>query len=182
MMSEQPNATVNDPGEAENAANAVMDDLSGLRVRAEKAERDRDDLRDLAQRTQADFINYQKRAQRDLADERKYAHGNLAKDLLPALDNLERATEAAKKVGETGPLVQGVAMVQSQVLEILRRHGITRIDAQGQPFDPNRHQAVMQQPTPGVPPNTVVQVLEQGFLINDRVLRPASVVVSAPPA
>jgi molecular chaperone GrpE len=180
-MSEQPNATVNGPGAADNAANAVMDDLSVLRARAEKAERDRDDLRDLAQRTQADFINYQKRVQRDLADERKYAHGNLAKDLLPALDNLERATEAAKKVGETGPLVQGVAMVQTQVLEILRRHGITRIDALGQLFDPNRHQAVMQQPSAGVPPNTVVQVLEQGFLIHERVLRPASVVVSALP-
>jgi molecular chaperone GrpE len=175
-MPEQPNATVNGP---EAAANAVMDDLSALRARAEKAERDRDELRDLAQRTQAEFLNYQKRVQRDRSDERRYAHDGLAKDLLPALDNLERATEAAKKVGETGPLVQGVAMVQSQVLETLRRHGITRIEALGQPFDPNRHQAVMQQPTASAPPNTVVQVLEQGYMIHERVLRPASVVVSA---
>jgi molecular chaperone GrpE len=159
-----------------------MEDLDALRARAEKAERDRDELRDLARQTRADFENYQKRMQRDLAQERRYAHGPLAADLLPALDNLDRATAAAKQAGETGPLVQGVAMVQSQLLDMLRRHGITRIEAQGQPFDPNLHQAVMQQPAEGVPPGTVLQVLEPGYMIHERVLRPARVVVSAAPA
>jgi molecular chaperone GrpE len=73
-------------------------------------------------------------------------------------------------------------MVQTQVLDILRRHGITRIEAQGQPFDPNRHEAVMQKPSADVPPGTVVQVLQPGYMIHERVLRPASVVVSAAPA
>ena len=71
-------------------------------------------------------------------------------------------------------------MVHGQLLDLLRRHGLTPIEALGQPFDPNRHSAVMQQPTSDVPPNTVLQVLEQGFMLHDRVLRPARVVVSAP--
>jgi molecular chaperone GrpE len=174
-MKEQPDPTA-------NGAEAVLEDLEALRTRAEKAERDRDELRDLARQTRADFENYQKRMQRDLAQERRYAQAPLAADLLPALDNLDRANAAAKQAGETGPLVQGVAMVQSQVQDILRRHGITRMEAQGQPFDPNLHQAVMQQPSDSVPPGMVLQVLEQGYTINERVLRPARVVVSAAPA
>ena len=158
-----------------------MEDLDALRRRAEQAERDRDELRDLAQRTRADFENYQKRMQRDLAQERRYARRRWPHDLLPALDNLDRAMAAAQQAGETGPLVQGVAMVQAQLLDVLRRHGITRIEAQGKPFDPNLHQAVMQQPSDSVPPGTVLQVLEQGYMIHDRVLRPARVVVSAAP-
>lgn len=164
---------------AENqAATAVLDDLETLRERAATAERERDQFLSLLQRTQADFQNYQKRIQRDLQQERRYAHEPMARDLLQALDNLERATAAAKQAGETGPLVQGVALVQNQMLDLLKRHGITRIEALGKPFDPNLHQAVMQKADPQQPPNTVVQVLQQGFQIHDRVLRPASVVVS----
>ncbi len=173
-MKEQPDPTA-------NGAEAVLEDLEALRTRAEKAERDRDE-RDLARQTRADFENYQSRMQGDLAQERRYAQPPLAYDLLPALDYHERANAAAKQAGETGPLVQGVAMVQSQLLDTLRRHGITRMEAQGQPLDPNLHQAVMQQPSDSVPPGTVLQVLEQGYTINERVLRPARVVVSAAPA
>jgi molecular chaperone GrpE len=75
--------------------------------------------------------------------------------------------------------VQGVVMVQNQFLEMLKRHGITRIDADGKPFDPNIHQAVMQQPSPDHEPGTILQVLEQGFMNHDRVLRPAKVMVSS---
>jgi molecular chaperone GrpE len=164
-----------------DAATAVMDDLEALRERTAAIEQERDEFRSLLQRTRADFENYQKRTQRDAAQERRYWHSTLALDLLPILDNFERAVAAAKQAGETGPLVQGVAMVQAQVLDVLKRHGITRIEAQGQPFDPNLHQAVMQQPSAEQPPNTVLQVLEQGFMIHDRVLRPARVVVSVAP-
>ncbi|MCS6852435.1 MAG: nucleotide exchange factor GrpE [Gemmataceae bacterium] len=160
------------------AATAVLEDLDKLRVRAETAELERDQFRDLVKRTQADFENYQKRIQRDLQQERRYCHAALARDLLTALDNLDRAMEAAQKAGESGPLVQGVAMVRSQILDAFRRHGITPIEALGQPFDPNLHQAVMQRPDAEQPPNTVLQVLQQGFQIHDRVLRPAAVVVS----
>jgi molecular chaperone GrpE len=164
--------------ERDEAATAVMDDLEALRERTSTLEQERDEFRNLLQRTRADFENYQKRTQRDLAQERRYWHAGLALDILPILDNFERAVAAAKQAGETGPLVQGVAMIQSQVLDVLKRHGITRIEAQGQPFDPNLHQAVMQQPSAEQPPDTVLQVLEQGFMIHDRVLRPARVVVS----
>jgi molecular chaperone GrpE len=157
---------------------AVLEDLEALRERTATLEKERDEFRGLLQRTRADFENYQKRARRDLEQERTYWHGSLAGDLLPILDNFERAVVAAQQAGETGPLVQGVAMIQSQVMDVLRRHGITPIEAQGQPFDPNLHQAVMQKPANDVPANTVVQVLEQGFKLHDRVLRPARVVVS----
>src|SRR5262245_46456779 len=151
-----------------------------LRVRLEKAEQERAQFLDLAQRTKADFENYQKRILRDMVEERRFALTPLARDLLPAMDNLDRALEAAKKAGDDGPLTQGVAMVQTQLLDLLKRHGITRIESQGKPFDPNVHQAVLQQPTAEQPPNTVLQTLENGFLIHDRVLRPARVIVAAP--
>ena len=164
---------------ASDNATAVLDDLEALRERAASVERERDEFRNLLQRTRADFENYQKRAQREWAQERRYCHSGLALDILPILDNFERAVVAAKQARETGPLMQGVALIQAQVLDALRRHGITPIEAQGRPFDPNMHQAVMQQPSSEQPPNTVLQVLEQGFMVHDRVLRPARVVVSA---
>ena len=139
---------------------------------------ERDQYLDLAARTRAEFENYQKRMQRERELERKYSFGPLAESLLPILDNLDRAVQAGKQAGETGPLVQGVAMVQTQFLDLLKRNGITRIDAEGKPFDPNLHQAVMQKPVTDAEPNTVVQVIEQGFLNQDRVLRPAKVIVS----
>ena len=144
-----------------------------------KSAGERDQYLDLALRTRAEFENYQKRSQREREQERKYSFGPLAMELLPILDNLDRALQAGKQAGETGPLVQGVAMVQVQFLELLKRNGITRIDADNKPFDPNVHQAVMQKPVEGVEPNTIVQVIEQGFMNQDRVLRPAKVVVSS---
>jgi molecular chaperone GrpE len=172
-----PGVKADDNGDpSKEAADQVLEDLAGLRARA----LERDKYLTLLQRTQADFENYQKRNQREREQERRYWHGSLALDLLPVIDNLDRALTAARQAGENGPLVQGVGMVHTQLLDMLKRHGITPIDALGKPFDPNLHQAVMQQPSPDHPPNTVIQVLQQGFMIHDRVLRPASVIVSAP--
>jgi molecular chaperone GrpE len=163
-------------GASEAAATMVREDLESLKTRAQE----RDQFLDLLKRTQADFENYQKRNQRERDQERRYWNGPLGLDLLPVLDNLERALAAAKQGGETGPLVQGVGMVLNQFLDLLRRHGITPIEAEGQAFDPHLHQAVMQQPTEDVPANHVFKVLEKGFMIHDRVLRPARVIVSVP--
>ncbi len=157
-------------------------ELDSLKARLQASEKARDEYLDLAKQTRADFENYQKRSSRDLATERRYAQMPLAGDLLPALDNLERAIAAAEQSGDAGALVKGVALVQSQLLDALRRHGVTRIDAKGKPFDPHLHQAVMQQPSADVPPQTVLQVLEPGYMFHERVLRPARVVVSMPPA
>jgi molecular chaperone GrpE len=146
----------------------VLQDLEQLRD-------ERDRFLTLLQRTRADFENYQKRAQRDLEQERRYVHTPLIRDLLPALDNLERALAAVK---EESPLSKGVAMVHAQLLDTLKRYGITPIEAANQPFDPHFHQAVMQQPAADQVPNTVLQVLEPGYRYHDRVLRPSKVVVS----
>jgi molecular chaperone GrpE len=130
----------------------------------------------------ADFENARKRLLRDTEAERKYASENLIKDLLVALDNLDRALDAAKAAGDTGPLVAGVSATAKQFLDVLARHGVTRIECgPGTVFDPNLHQAVMEQPTNDYEPGQVVQVLQQGFVLHDRVLRPASVVVAASP-
>jgi molecular chaperone GrpE len=155
---------------------ASPEELAGLRARAAE----RDQYLDLARRTQADFENYQRRSQRDREQERRLMLSNLVRDILPVFDNLERALEAARDAGEKGPLAQGVQMVQAQFLDVLRRYGVQVIEAQGQPFDHNLHEAVAQMPVPGQPPNTVVQVLAPGFLLEDRVIRPAKVVVAAP--
>ena len=92
---------------------------------------------DLLQRSRAEFENYQKRNQKEREQERRYFQGALILELLPVFDNLDRATAAAQQAGEKGPLVDGVRLVQSQFLELLKRNNITRIDAQGKPFDPN---------------------------------------------
>ncbi len=128
----------------------------------------------------ADFDNTRKRLLRDAENDRKYMAESLAKDVLPALDNLDRALDASRKGGDAAALAAGVAATVSQFLDAFKRHGITRIEvAPGMPLDPNLHDAVMEQPSQDVPPGHVVQVLQQGFLIHDRVLRPASVIVAA---
>src|SRR5262245_18251516 len=174
-MSEQPT------GNGAATSTQAAGDLEALRARAEAAERERDRLDTLARQVKADFENYQKRQQRDLAAERRYAQMPLAADLLPALDNLDRALAAAQQAGDTGPLAAGVAMVLGQLLDALRRHGVTRIEAQGKPFDPNLHEADTQQPSAEHPPQTVAQVFEQGYQLHDQVLRPARVAASVAP-
>src|SRR4051794_3458308 len=162
-------------------SNEALADLAILQDRLTAAEQQRDEYLTLAKQARAEFENYQKRFQRDLAIERQYAQAPLAGDLLQALDSLDRALDAADKAGDKGPLSQGVAMVRSQLLDALRRHGVKPVDAKGKPFDPNQHQAVMQQPSADVPPQTVLNVLEQGYTIHERVLRPARVIVSTAP-
>jgi len=150
-------------------------EIASLKVKLEKAEQQKDDLL----RTLADYENSRKRAARDLETERKFAHGKLAGDLFPVLDSLDRAVTAAKKTGDNGPLVQGVMATQAILLDVLKRHGIVPIDALGKPFDPNLHQAVQMMPSKEYPPNSITQVLQQGFQIYDRVLRPASVILAS---
>lgn len=157
------------------AADPVAE-LDATRAKLEATERD---LNNYKLRL-ADYENARKRLLLAAEAERKYAYEPLVKDLLPALDNLDRALEAAKKAGDQGPLVAGVSATATQLLDALRRHGITRIECNpGDPFDPNRHQAVMQQHTKDFEPGQVVQVVQQGFLLHDRVIRPTSVVVAA---
>src|SRR5262249_8402628 len=144
----QPQQTQPDKPDGQSPEMQNLSEADVLKARLQTTERQRDEYLDLAKQVRADFENYQKRAARDLATERRFAQTPLAGDLLPALDNLERALAAAKQAGDGGPLAQGVAMVEAQLLDALRRHGVTRIEAKGKPFDPNLHQAGTQQPTP----------------------------------
>ena len=163
--------------EAESTPEVVdkPEDLETLRKRAAE----RDQYLDLLQRSRAEFENYQKRINKDRDQERRYFASGILLDLLPVLDNLERASAAAQQAGEKGPLAEGIGMVLSQFMEFLKRNGVVRIEAQDQAFDPHLHQAVMQEPRPDKPANTVIKVLEQGYMNQDRVLRPAKVVVSS---
>ncbi len=163
-----------DTDATEAAPEPATGETASLKEALAKAQSQKDDLL----RTLADYENSRKRASRDLETERKFAHTKLALDLLPALDNLDRAVAAAKQVGDKGALVDGVLATQFQILDILKRHGITPIESQGEAFDPNLHQAVNMLPSKDQPPNTVLQVLQRGFMVHDRVLRPASVIVA----
>lgn len=168
------------------AENAAMDknppaDANGMPAAAEQSSelaqtrQERDNYLDLLRRTKAEFDNYQKRMARDREQSLKYAYTPLAKDLLPAIDNLDRFLTGVKDENE---LTRIVAFVRNQLVEAFKKHGITPIAAQGQPFDPNLHEAISLIPTAEVPPQTVLQVIEAGYQNQDRVLRPAKVIVS----
>jgi molecular chaperone GrpE len=131
-------------------------------------------------RLQADFDNFRKRTLREREEAHQFGHQNLVKDLLSAVDNLERAMEHARKSGPSDfdALLQGIDLVQRELVGILGKHGVTEIEAQGLPFDPAVHEALAQMPDDGVPPNTVVQVFQKGYRLRDRLLRPTQVVVS----
>ncbi len=143
--------------------------------------RERDRLLDQLRRTRTEFEEYQRRARREREEDARYRHGPVVLDFLAVLDNLERATTAASQAGDTGPLTRGVELVRTMFLDVLRRHGVTRIEALERPFDPDLHNAVTLATDTGRPAGTVVEVLKQGYRIHDRLLRPADVVVAAPP-
>jgi molecular chaperone GrpE len=150
----------------------VARDLEELTAKAEKA----DEYLQLAQRTKADFENYRKRAIREAAAAQERGVVKLAKELLPAVDNLDRALEAAD--GAEGDLVSGIKLVHAEVLAALARVGIEPYSPEGEPFDPEHHEAVAQHAVDGAAPGTVVEVYQRGYRIGDSVLRPARVVVA----
>ncbi len=133
-------------------------------------------------RTQAELENYRRRARRELEDQARYAAMPLLRDLMPVLDNMERAIEAAEKAEETGSLLDGFKMVKQQLETILQQQQCTVIDAHGKPFDPNLHEAISQQPSDEHPPGTVMLVAQTGYQLRDRVVRPSQVIVSTAPA
>lgn len=148
-------------------------------LKAENAE-----LRDRFLRLAAEMDNLRRRTERELKDAKAYAVTAFARDMLSVSDNLRRALEAlpdeARAAADTGlsALVEGVEMTERGMLSTLERHGVRKIDAEGQKFDPNFHQAMFEIPNAEVPNNTVVQVVQAGYAIGDRVLRPAMVGVA----
>lgn len=141
------------------------------------------DANDRYLRLAADFENFRKRALKDREEAHHFGHQNLVKDLLPSVDNLERAVDHARKGGEgsSSGLLEGVELVLRELHAVLAKHGVTPIEALGQPFDPALHEAMAQVPDGSKPPNTVVEVFQRGHQLRGRLLRPARVVVSRPP-
>ncbi len=129
-------------------------------------------------RTAAELDNFRKRKEREVNDLRKYANQNLLRELLNVVDNLERAIVATSDPASQDGLVEGVDMTLKELLKIFEKFGVTPIEAVNQPFDPNLHEAVMQEENADVAENTVVRELQKGYQIHDRLLRPAMVVVS----
>lgn len=136
------------------------------------------ELRDRYARLQAEWDNYRKRMQAERESERVRASENLVMDLLPLLDDLERAIKHARETGEGGTLTDGVEAIQNKFLQILEKHKVTQIVALGEPFDAMQHQAVGTEEDASVPEETVVNVFQQGYKMGERVIRPAMVVTS----
>jgi molecular chaperone GrpE len=127
----------------------------------------------------AEFENYKKRVQKDQAEYTRYAHERLLRELLPVLDNFQRALQHAQQSGGTNGLIEGAELTCKQYLEVLSRFGVRPIPSVGQPFDPAVHQAVATVDPQGQAPNTIVEEYEKGYYLHDRVLRPAIVTVAA---
>jgi molecular chaperone GrpE len=148
----------------------------------ESLQADLDRFRDLALRSQADFENYKKRAAREKEEAVKYANSALLDRLMPVVDNFELGLEAARGEGESSPVFSGMSMVLKQLMDFLTEQGLQPIDATGQKFDPNLHEAIAHEPSEQFPEGVVIRQTRRGYRMKDRLLRPSSVVVSSGPA
>lgn len=184
-------------GEAPEVVKLKASDVVRLKVEngqlaAEKAalakqvadlERERAELRDAALRVRADMENLRKRSEREKIEIGKYAISDFAREVLGIGDNIRRAIEhvpagEAERDGTLKSVLEGMQLLEREIDQSLERHGVVRLSPEGQRFDPHQHQAMMEQENPDVPSGTVVQVLQIGYMIGERVLRPAFVVVS----
>ena len=157
---------------AEEVAAQVSDDLDELG----ETKRERDEYLELAQRTRADFDNYRKRVAKEAAEALARGKAELARDLLPVVDNLERALEASGS--DPDSLAKGVALVHEELRSKLESAGVEAYDPVGEQFDPELHEALSTRPEEGTDSGVVVETVEKGYRLNGQVLRPARVVVS----
>lgn len=157
--------------EAYDDGGSSSDDVDALR-------REIADLRDRSMRTLADFDNYRKRAERERSEVRRHVAAETILDFLDVVDNLERALAAG---GSADDLKVGVEMILRQLEDLLRRRGVERVAAKGEAFDPTVHEAVSRQEDPEIGEPRVVEEMQSGYLMNDRLLRPARVMVAVPP-
>ncbi len=138
--------------------------------------------RDLSLRSQAELDNFRKRAARDREDSVRYANTSLLDRLLPILDNFELGLDAASKATDASGILQGMSMVRKQLQDFLQQSGVETVDAEGQKFDPNIHDALGEEATTEVPEGTVFRQLRKGYKLRDRLLRPATVIVAKAPS
>jgi molecular chaperone GrpE len=161
-----------DPGAESSGAKAAPDPLEVL-------QREKDAVQDRLLRTAAEFDNYRKRMDRERRDLAEYAAADILKDLLPILDNFERALQAPA-TPESDPLRKGIELIHKQMFDLLKKRGVTPIEALGTDFDPNFHQAVIHEASAEHRDGEVMQELQRGYLLGDRLLRPAMVKVAKP--
>ncbi|HLY47558.1 MAG TPA: nucleotide exchange factor GrpE [Solirubrobacteraceae bacterium] len=163
------------PDEEGRDARQLERDLDELTARAQKA----DEYLELAQRTRADFENYRKRAARDAAAAQERGVVKLVRELLPAVDNLDRALESVSTNGDSqDEFLSEIKLVHAEVIAALGRAGVELYSPEGEKFDPTRHEAVAQQPVDGAEAGTVVEVYQRGCRLGESVIRPARVVVA----
>ena len=153
-------------------------EVEELKKRLEEKEKEAKENYDRLLRMAADFENYKKRAAREKEDWTKFANEDLIKSILPFIDNLERAVNHAQKIADTGVLVEGVRMTLQQLLQSLNKFGLSSFESVGKPFDPAMHEAMLVVETDKHEPNQVVEEFQKGYLLNDRLIRPATVSVS----
>lgn len=156
----------------------MHEEVENQELDVDELARERDELVDVVQRLQAEFANYKKRVAREQEALVARAHEGLVKQLLPVLDDLGRALEAAEQ-HEEAKLEEGVRLVHRQLADVLDKEGLAEIPTDGR-FDPNVHEALLSQPS-DEPPGSVLEVIQPGYMLGDRVLRPARVVVAAAP-
>ncbi|TGQ46028.1 nucleotide exchange factor GrpE [Mesorhizobium sp. M00.F.Ca.ET.216.01.1.1] len=169
---------------AETATERTEGSLDGDYEALVRLLKENEELKDRALRVAAEMENLRRRTARDVHDARAYAVANFARDMLSVSDNLRRALDAipaeTKASGDAGfkALIEGVEITERAMLSALERHGVKKLEPEGEKFDPNFHQAMFEVPNPDVPANTVVQVVQPGYSIGERVLRPAMVGVA----
>lgn len=157
--------------------------IEQLKSELEQVRQESADEHDRLLRLSAEFENYKKRMERQADEFKKYANESLLKELLTVVDNLERAissTDQDKGVTNETCVIEGVEMTLNEILKILKKFNVTPIEAKGKPFDPVYHEAMMQEETDEYPENTVINEFQKGYMLHDRLLRPAMVVVSKP--
>jgi molecular chaperone GrpE len=185
-MSGEPNQDDQKPAAEEGQAAEIpveveappaADPTAELKAKLEAAEKEAKELKDRWLRAAADLENTRKRTKREIEDAKIDAKFKVLKEMLPVVDNLERAIAHAGGGAEKNPIVEGVQLVLRQFTTAFERLEVTAIDAMGQPFDPNLHEAISQQES-DEPPGTIVQVLQRGYRSGERLLRPALVVVA----
>jgi molecular chaperone GrpE len=168
--------------QAEENAASTAEDASAEAPELQAIRDDFEKFKDLYIRSQADLDNYRKRAAREVEDARRYANTALLDRLLPVLDNFELGLDAARQNGGAEGILQGMSMVQKQLQDFLRDSGVEAIEAVGQPFDPNVHEALGQESSDELPEGSVTRQMRRGYKLKDRLLRPSAVMVSKGPA
>ena len=156
-------------------------EIDELKKKLEEKEREVQEHHDRLLRLAADFENYKKRAAKEKEEWTKFANEDLIRAILPFIDNLERAVNHAQKLSDTGVLIEGVRLTLQQLLQTLNKFGLSTFESVGNPFDPTVHEAMLVVETDQHEPNQVVEEFQKGYLLNDRLLRPATVSVSKAP-